>query len=480
MVHSAEIAPMTTRNPKSQPHLPGGEETIAAVSTPSGEGAIAIVRCSGYQAISLADGIFRGKQRLSKAASHTLHHGRIVDPRGNRFIDDVLAAVMRSPGTYTGEDMVEISCHGGVLVTARILQLLLRQGARLAAPGEFTRRAYLNGRMDLLQAEAVAEVIRSKTDLGLEIAQRQLSGGCSRRLESVRDDLIEALALIEAGLDFSDQELPEDVAERARRPLDRSREALSELLRGAAFGRQLQEGFSVVLVGRPNVGKSSLFNALLGSDRVIVDAAPGTTRDSVSEQVTLKDLPVRLVDTAGLRAADGPVEREGVQRTRRQMEAADLLIVILDGSEPLRTEDVEILEQTEERESLVVINKVDLPRVMATGPEGELNVSRPVIETSATRGDGIDTAIERIARALSNGNGAGAEAPLVATLRHRQILEQALEAVQGALRGVRDEVGEELIAEDIRSALEALAGMTGRTSDQEVLDRIFNNFCVGK
>jgi len=465
---------------KAQSHSPGGEETIAAISTPSGEGAIAIVRLSGCRAISLADEVFQGTHRLSEAASHTLHHGRIVDPGDDRTVDEVLVSVMRAPRTYTGEDMAEISCHGGILVTGKILQLLLSRGARPAAPGEFTRRAYLNGRMDLLQAEAVAEVIRAQTDLGLEIAQRQLKGGCSRRLESIRKDLIEALALIEAGLDFSDQELGEDVIKGARRPLEKAREALSEMLRGAAFGRQLQEGFSVVLVGRPNVGKSSLFNALLGSARVIVDAVPGTTRDSVSEQVNIGNLPVRLVDTAGLRAAKGAVEQEGVQRARQQMERADLLVVILDSSERIRAEDIEILEETKERNSLVVINKIDLPRALKEGPAGKMGVSRPVVETSATRGDGLDQTMEAIGKALSNGNGAGSETPLVATLRHRQILERALETVRKAQQAAHDGAGEELIAEDVRAALEILAGMTGKTGDQEVLDRIFSTFCVGK
>ncbi len=471
---------MTDMNTKPNHQRLCGEETIAAVSTPSGEGAIAIVRLSGCRAISLADEVFRGSSRLSQAASHTLHHGRIVDPRDDRTVDDVLAAVMRSPRTYTGEDMVEINCHGGVLVTGKILRLLLRQGARLAAPGEFTRRAYLNGRMDLLQAEAVAEVIRSKTDRGLEIARRQLDGGCSRRLENIRQDLVEALALIEAGLDFSDQELPGDEVGRALEALERSAEAISGLLQGASFGRQLQEGFKVVLVGRPNVGKSSLFNALLGSNRVIVDAAPGTTRDSVSEHISLKDLPIRLVDTAGLHAAAGSVEREGVNRARQQMDAADLLIVILDGSERLQGEDVEVLSQTEERKSLVVINKIDLPRILDVGPAGRMSASRPVIETSAIRGDGIDATIEAVGKMLSNGNGASDPTPLVATLRHREILERTLGAVRKAEQGARDGAGEELIAEDVRYALGALAEMTGQTSDQEVLDRIFSTFCVGK
>ena len=462
-------------------HPPGGEGTITAVSTPPGEGAIAIVRLSGCQAIPLADRLFQGKSALSEASSHTLQRGRIVDPRELRTVDDVLAAVMRAPRTYTGEDMVEINCHGGRLVTGKILQLLLREGARLADPGEFTRRAYLNGRMDLLQAEAVAEVIRAKTDLGLEIAQRQLHGGCARRLAGIRGDLIEALALIEAGLDFSDQELDDDTAGRAREPLHKIREEISGLLREAGFGRRLLEGFRVVLLGRPNVGKSSLFNALMGSDRVIVDAQPGTTRDSVSEQVNLRDLPVRLVDTAGLRIAAGAVEREGVQRTRREMESADLLVVILDGSERLGGEDMAILEQTGERNSLVVINKIDLPGELESEPIEKVKKSRPVVEVSATRGDGIEEAIEAIGQALSNGNGvAGTEAPLVATLRHREILERALGAVRKAEDGLGDHAREELVAEDLRLALEILAEMTGRTSDQEVLDHIFSAFCVGK
>jgi len=456
------------------------DDTIVAISTPRGEGALAIVRMTGCQAIPMADGVFQGHRALREATSHTVHHGLIIDPRGDRAIDDVLLSVMRAPGTYTGEDMIEISCHGGVLVTGKILQLLLRQGARLAAPGEFTRRAYLNGHMDLLQAEAVAEVIRSKTDAGLEAAQRQLRGGCSDRLKSIRRDLIESLALVEAGLDFSDQELPEDVAGRAGEPLSRSREALSKLLQGAQLGRQLREGFTVALVGRPNVGKSSLFNALLGSDRVIVAPTPGTTRDTVSEQISLKSLPVKMVDTAGLHAAAEQVDQEGVRRTRQQMEAADLLIVILDGSEPLQPEDIEILEETKGQKGLVLINKIDLPRMLAGRDMGGMGDSRPLIEASAKRGDGIDAAADVIGAALRNGHGNGAENPLVATLRHQEILRQALEAVRRAGRGMRAGAGEELVAEDIRDALSAMAEMTGPAGGQEVLDQIFHTFCVGK
>jgi len=463
---------------KPEPDRSG--DTIAAISTPPGEGALAIVRMTGCQAIPMADGIFQGKRALREAASHTVHHGLIIDPRGGRAIDDVLLSVMRAPGTYTGEDMIEISCHGSLLLTAKVLQLLLRQGARLAAPGEFTRRAYLNGRMDLLQAEAVAEVIRSKTDAGLEAAQRQLRGGCSDRLKNIRQDLIESLALVEAGLDFSDQELPEDLAGRAGEPLLRSREVLSKLLQGAQLGRQLREGFTVALVGRPNVGKSSLFNALLGSDRAIVAPAPGTTRDTVSEQISLKNLPVRLVDTAGLHAAAEQLGQEGVRRTRQQMDTADLLIVILDGSEPLQPQDMEILEETKGQKGLVLINKIDLPRMLAGRDVDRTAGSRTRIEASAKRGDGIDAAAEVIGAALRNGHGNGAESPLVATLRHQEILRRALEAIQRACREMSSGAGEELVAEDIRGALSAMAEMTGPAGGQEVLDRIFDTFCVGK
>jgi tRNA modification GTPase len=456
------------------------EKAIAAISTPPGQGAIAIVRMTGHQVIPLADKVFKGNSRLTMADSHTLHYGFIIDPHDGQKIDEVLVAVMRAPRTYTGEDMIEINCHGGALVSGNILRLMLRQGARLAAPGEFTRRAYLNGRMDLLQAEAVAEVIRSRTDLSLRTAQRQLRGGCSDQLKAIRQDLIESLALVEAGLDFSDRELPEDLAGQAREPLQRSREALLGLLQGAHFGHQLREGFTVVLVGRPNVGKSSLFNAVLGNDRVIVAPDPGTTRDTVSEDVSLKGLPIKLVDTAGLHAAAELVEKEGVHRTRQQMDSADLLVIVLDGSEHIQPEDVEILGETATRPSLLIINKIDLTRLVTGNDLEKMRSSRKVIEVSATRGDGVEEMVAAIGNELKNGHGDGTDLYLVATIRHQEILSQSLKAVQHAYRGLLDGAGEELIAEDIRSALSSMAEMIGQTRDRDVLDRIFQSFCVGK
>jgi tRNA modification GTPase len=465
---------------KQKPERAYTEDTIAAISTPPGEGAIAIVRLSGRQAIPIADKLFRGKHRLVDVSSHTLHHGRMIDPQTGQEADEVLVAVMRAPATYTAEDVVEINCHGGALLAGRLLQLSTRHGARLAAPGEFTRRAFLNGRIDLLQAEAVADVIRSKAEMSLKVAHNQLRGGLSARLEKIRHNLLESLAQVEAGLDFSDQDLPDDMTEGARRPLVAAGEEVSRLLQWAGFGRHLREGFSVVLVGRPNVGKSSLFNALLQMDRAIVTPVPGTTRDIISEEISLGGLPVKMVDTAGLHAVEGLVEKEGVRRTREQMATADLLIIVLDGSEAMRPEDESILRETHSSRSLVIINKIDLPSALGRGWPDEEVLSRRILRASAARGDGMAGVSEAIVKALHNGHGPDAAEPVVTALRHQEALCKAEDRIRKAMEGFSNGTGEELVAADLRAALQAVGEITGQTCDEEVLDRIFSRFCVGK
>jgi tRNA modification GTPase len=476
------------------------DETIAAVSTPPGEGAIAIVRISGAQAIPIADGLFRGKQKLPGMVSRTLHHGRLVDPRDDEVVDEVMVAVMRAPDTFTGEDIVEINCHGGLLLTRRILELVVRGGARLAEPGEFTRRAFLNGRLDLLQAEAVADVIRSRADRSLKMAQQQLGGGLSDKINGLKEALVTALSLVEAELDFSDREFfeqdlcdqertdrhpvggyrPAGAGEQILAAMDAARKGLSGLLSGARFGRQLRDGFGVVLVGRPNVGKSSLFNALLQEDRAIVMPAPGTTRDTISEQASLNGLPVRLVDTAGLHAADGQVEKEGVRRTRQQMESADLLVIVLDASERAQPEDRRILEETDHSKGLVVVNKIDLPeRLNREGLEGLIS-QRRTVRTSAVRGDGIEEVGRAIGRELFNGQGPDLSEPLVTSLRHQEALERSADMIQKARQRLTSGGHQELVAEELRGAIGSLEEIIGGRYSEEVLDRIFSQFCIGK
>jgi len=456
------------------------DDTIAAVSTPLGEGAIAIVRMSGPQAIAIADKVFSGKAKLSEASSHSVHHGKIIDPKTGQDFDEVLISMMRAPASYTTEDMVEINCHGGILVTRNILELLLRSGARLATPGEFTKRAFLNGRVDLAQAEAVVDVIRSKANLSLKVALGQLSGGLSKAIGEIRQNLIEALALVEAELDFSDQELEVNARDQALLPLEKAEKIASDLLRGGRIGQQLREGFTVVILGRPNVGKSSLFNAMLKLNRAIVSDIPGTTRDTISEEIELEGIPIRLVDTAGLRASRGRVEKEGVQRARHQMRRADLLLILLDGSEPLCKEDREILKDTERQAGFVVVNKIDLPTVLDKEVLERFARARPTLYTSARRGDGIENLAMAIGNELLNSHGPDLSEPLISKLRHQEALKKVVENAYRAYRGLKKGANEELVAVDLREALSALGEITGEVCNEEILDRIFSQFCVGK
>jgi tRNA modification GTPase len=456
------------------------EDTIAAISTPVGEGAIAIVRMSGPQAIAIADKLFMGKAKLEVSPSHSLQHGGIVDSRSNQAIDEVLVSVMRAPTTYTGEDMIEINCHGGLLVTRKILELTLDSGARLATPGEFTKRAFLNGRMDLAQAEGVVDLIRSKANLSMRVALDQLRGDLSREIGKIRQRLIEALALVEVELDFSDQELDANAREQALLALERAGEIASQLLRGFRIGRQLREGFSVVIVGRPNVGKSSLFNAILKSNRAIVTHIPGTTRDTICEQLEMEGIPIRLVDTAGLHASRGLVEKEGVRRTREQMSSADFLIVLLDGSEPLRKEDQRILQETKDRERFVVINKTDLPSALDVEELEKQSLCRIRLFVSAKQGDGICNLARGIRKKLLDGQGPDVTEPLVSRVRHQEALKRVAKNIQRAGRELTKGTNEELVAVDLREAVSNLGQITGETYNEEILEHIFSQFCVGK
>lgn len=456
------------------------DETIAAISTPIGEGAIAIVRISGPKAIALADKLFLGKTRLSAAPTHSLHHGKIINPRTGQLIDEVLVSVMKAPGTYTAEDMVEINCHGSLLITRNILELLLDIGARLASPGEFTRRAFLNGRIDLAEAEAVIDVIRSKADLSLKIALDQLKGGLSENLAEIRRNLIQALSAVEAGLDFSDQALDLDAHDEVLQPLKRAEEIMSRLLSGARIGQQLREGFLVVIAGRPNVGKSSLFNALLQDNRAIVTDIPGTTRDTICEQVEMAGIPIRLVDTAGFHASSGLVEKEGIRRTRQQIDSADLLLIMLDGSAALRKEDRWLLRETEKHTRLLVINKIDLPSILDIRKLRGLSVPKKKIWTSATRGDGIEDLAKTIRETMLNGQGPDVSEPIVTRVRHQQALKASLRSIRRARRTVKKGAEEEILAVDLREALSTLGQITGETYNEEILEQIFSQFCVGK
>ncbi|HGF7800945.1 TPA: tRNA uridine-5-carboxymethylaminomethyl(34) synthesis GTPase MnmE, partial [Enterococcus faecium] len=367
-------------------------DTIAAISTPPGEGAISIVRLSGDQAVQLADKVYQsGNKRLSEVPSHTIHYGHIVDPKSNQLVDEVMVSVMRAPKTFTREDVVEINCHGGIVVVNQILQLLLREGARLAEPGEFTKRAFLNGRVDLSQAEAVMDLIRAKTDKAMGLALNQLDGNLSALIRSLRQEILETLAQVEVNIDYPEYD---DVEELTTKLLLEKAQMIQQriqaLLATSKQGKVLREGLSTAIIGRPNVGKSSLLNHLLREEKAIVTDIAGTTRDVIEEYVNVRGVPLKLIDTAGIRETEDVVERIGVERSRKALAEADLILLVLNQSEPLTAEDEQLLEATSGLKRIILLNKTDLPAQLEQEKLKKLIENEPVFSISVAKNDGLD------------------------------------------------------------------------------------------
>lgn len=455
-------------------------DTIAAISTPLGEGGISIIRVSGMDALTIADHVFLGKTKLSEAPSHTAHFGKMVDQSG-QLVDEVVAVVFRAPSSYTCENVVEISCHGGYLVTQRVLERLIAAGARPANPGEFTRRAFLNGRMDLSQAEAVADLIHAESDAAYRSSVRQLSGELSRKIASVRDELLNLASLLELELDFSE----EDVEFANREALEtRLRDAISlvdELLSSYSVGKVYREGVRVTIAGKPNAGKSSLLNAILGDKRAIVSEVPGTTRDTISERVSINGVLFRLTDTAGLRETVDKIEREGVERARKEASQADIVLLVIDyverdynGTEPLYVELEEICKK-EGVKLVKVWNKTDLYK----GLPARVPENSKVFYVSALRGDGIDFLKDGLFSMVLGGS--TNETSLVVTnVRHRDALSRARKDLTYALETLESGKSGEFVALDLRSGLNALGEITGEITTQDILNNIFSRFCIGK
>lgn len=454
-------------------------DTIAAISTPLGEGGIGIVRMSGPDAIMIAGGLFRSPKgkKIANARTHTILYGDIVDPVTTNVIDEVLISVMRAPNTYTKEDVVEINCHGGMLPLRRILDLLVKRGARLAMPGEFTQRAFINGRIDLVQAEAVVDVIRSKTDESSRIALEQLSGGLSDEITSIRDGLTEVCAHIEAYLDFPEDEIePDNVDEILKKTKD-LHARLSGLVHTYEEGRFFREGLSVAIVGRPNVGKSSLLNALLERDRAIVTEEPGTTRDVIEEYLNINGLPVRVIDTAGIRESHNIPEEEGVRRSLMAIEVADLVVAVFDGSTVMHDEDREVLTRVDGKNTIFVINKSDLLLVVN---EHDIDDEHSVITLSAKNRDGMDDLKDAIVRRILKSGGEQREGVIITNMRHKVSVELARDAVFRGVEGMQQDQPLEIIAIEYREALQRLGEVVGVVTTDDILNRIFSDFCIGK
>ena len=454
------------------------DDTIAAIATSLGEGGLAVIRISGPQAFAVADRCFApagtASLKPSAAGTHTIHYGHVV--RGGQNIDEVLLAVMRAPRTFTCEDVVEITCHGGILPAKMVLDAVLESGARLAEPGEFTRRAFLNGRIDLTQAEAVADLIHSRTELALRAANEQLAGKLSQRINQLRDEMVEILAHIEAHIDFPEEDIAPDTKDQLIARLDRSVAFMDQLLRTANEGQILRRGIRAAIIGRPNAGKSSLLNQLLGHDRAIVSPIPGTTRDTIEETANIRGLPVVFIDTAGLREARDEIEAEGVRRTRQTLQQAEFILQMFDVSEPLTDSDRDYLAEFSSKKRILVLNKIDLT------PQLHLpsNLMSAAMKVSCLTAEGIEPLKDAIKELVWSGEINAEMLQVMINSRHQEALGRARAATLRAVDALRTDQTLELVALDLRIAMNAVGEIVGKTTTEDLLDVIFSRFCIGK
>ncbi len=455
--------------------IPG--DTIAAISTPIGEGGIGIVRLSGPDAIEIAHRLFRSPRGVDirGVPTHTIHYGHVLF--NGETIDEVLLSVMRAPGTYTREDVVEINCHGGIVAVRLVLDAVLASGARLAERGEFTRRAFLNGRISLDQASSVLNIVRARTKLGLEVAVDQLGGRFSEQIALLREEIASLLARIEVQIDYPDEDIEQ---QGLLVEIEQLGARVEGLLSASSQGKVLLEGLTVAIVGRPNVGKSTLLNALLSEERAIVTEVPGTTRDTVEEVAVLGGVPVRLIDTAGMRQPGDPVEAEGVRRSQEAMKRADLILLLLDRSCELSAEDMSLLQREWDRPLFIVLNKIDLPAAVGKSTIGSRAEAHPVFEISGKTGEGIDRLEQGILDRLLGGEIDGRSSALLLDVWERDLLRRLHESLLRAGEGIEQGASVDIIAEGLRAAHRIAGELQGIDADEEVLDQLFRRFCVGK
>ncbi|KIC05521.1 tRNA modification GTPase TrmE [Ligilactobacillus ruminis DPC 6832] len=455
-------------------------DTIAAISTPPGEGAISIVRMSGEEAVSIAQKVFSGKD-LTQAKSHTINYGHIVDPKTHEEIDEVMVSLMLAPKTFTREDIVEINCHGGIVATNRILQLLLVNGARLAEPGEFTKRAFLHGRIDLTQAESVMDLIRAKTDRSMKIALNQLDGNLSHLIDSLRKDILDVLAQVEVNIDYPEYD---DVEEMTTKLLKEKsieiKQRIEQLLKTASQGKIMREGLATALVGRPNVGKSSLLNHLLHEDKAIVTDVAGTTRDVIEEYVNVSGVPLKLIDTAGIRETDDKVEKIGVERSKKAIEQSDLVLLVLNAAESLTKEDLELIRLTNDKKRIIILNKTDLEERLDRKELAKISGNAPVYATSILKNEGVEALEEAISKLFFNGIENSQSTVMVTNARHIALLKKAQNSLDSVLEGISSGMPVDLVQIDMTEAWNLLGEITGESYEDELLDQLFSQFCLGK
>lgn len=455
-------------------------DTIAAISTPLGEGGIAVIRVSGDEAVPLVERVFRSKTKLSDAVTHTVHYGFIVEPASAEKVEEVLVTLMKAPRSFTMEDVVEVSCHGGIVSVKKVLDLLLQQGIRLAEPGEFTKRAFLNGRIDLTQAEAVIDLIRAKSDRAFKVALKQVEGNLSKQIKHLRYVLVELMAHVEVNIDYPEHDVEEMTNVFIKGKCDTVMVEIDRLLVTAEQGKILREGIETAIVGRPNVGKSSLLNELAQENRAIVTDIPGTTRDVIEEFVNVGGIPLKLLDTAGIRETTDIVEQIGVERSKTALAEADLILLVLNSNEELQLDEIALMKQLADKQTIVILNKIDLSRRLDIEQVLSYFPKERIVELSLIENKGIDDLEKAIAAIFFEGKLESSDLTYVSNVRHISLLKQAKRSLQDALDANEQYVPIDMIQIDIRAAWEQLGEIIGDSVGESLIDQIFTQFCLGK
>lgn len=453
-------------------------DTIAAISTPIGEGGISIVRMSGEEAIKIANKVFRGDD-LAEALTHTIHYGHIIDPTTNKTIDEVMVSIFKAPKTFTREDIVEINCHGGIVVTNHILQILLAQGARMADPGEFTKRAFVNGRIDLTQAESVMDIVRAKTDKARQVAVGQLSGGLLHKIKAMRKEILDTLANVEVNIDYPEYDADQITANQMAAMSRKIIKKINKLLKTAQEGTILRNGLATAIVGQPNVGKSSLLNYLTQSDKAIVTDVAGTTRDTLEEYVSVEGVPLKLIDTAGIHHTEDKVEKIGVERSQKAIHQADLVLLLIDGSRSLNDEDKNLIRETQDKKRIIILNKLDLGQRLTVQAIKKITGSE-VIATSILKAKNLIELEGAIKKLFFSGISNSNDQIMVTNQRQAGLLNKAKKELQDVIKAVEDGIPVDIAQIDFNGAWDTLGEITGESSPDELINALFSQFCLGK